>query len=155
RERPAFNVGDVVFGKVTDVTEDALFVDLSGKARAIFDLRELRITDEDVEEYTKADKKEADELAAARAANPLESSSSDIASLDTSVSGETGVVSASVPEATESAPVAAPASEPAPRGEPEMSDAAPPTQPSQPMVAAAQAEPIVTDAHAEEAAAAP
>lgn len=68
RERPAFNVGDVVFGKVLEVTEDALFVDLSGKAKAIFDLRELLITDEDVEEYTKADKKEAEEIAAARAA---------------------------------------------------------------------------------------
>src|SRR5258706_337302 len=67
RERPAFNVGDVVFGKVTEVTEDALFVDLSGKARAIFDLRELLITEDDVEEYTKADRREADELAAARA----------------------------------------------------------------------------------------
>jgi small subunit ribosomal protein S1 len=67
RERPAFNVGDVVFGKVIEFTEDALFVDLSGKAKAIFDLRELLITEDDVEEYTKADKKEADELAAARA----------------------------------------------------------------------------------------
>ena len=69
RERPAFNVGDVVFGKVIEFTEDALFVDLSGKAKAIFDLRELLITDEDVEEYTKADKKEAEEIAAARAAS--------------------------------------------------------------------------------------
>lgn len=69
RERPAFNVGDVVFGKVLEANEDALFVDLSGKAKAIFDLRELLITEDDVEEYTKADKKEADELAAARAAS--------------------------------------------------------------------------------------
>lgn len=69
RERPAFNVGDVVFGKVIEFTEDALFVDLSGKARAIFDLRELLITEDDVEEYNRADKKEADELAAARAAS--------------------------------------------------------------------------------------
>ncbi|MCA9588565.1 MAG: S1 RNA-binding domain-containing protein [Myxococcales bacterium] len=46
RERPAFNVGDVVFGKVLEVTEDVLFVDLSGKARALFDLRELLIVDE-------------------------------------------------------------------------------------------------------------
>ena len=46
RERPAFNVGDVVFGKVLEVTEDALFADLSGKAKAIFDLRELLITEE-------------------------------------------------------------------------------------------------------------
>jgi small subunit ribosomal protein S1 len=68
RERPAFNVGDVVFGKVIEFTEDALFADLSGKAKAIFDLRELLITEDDVEEYTRADQREADELAAARAA---------------------------------------------------------------------------------------
>jgi small subunit ribosomal protein S1 len=69
RERPAFNVGDVVFGKVLEVTEDALYADLAGKAKAIFDLRELLITDEDIEEYEKAAKKEADEIAAARAAS--------------------------------------------------------------------------------------
>lgn len=72
RERPAFNVGDVVFGKVIEFTEDALFVDLAGKAKAIFDLRELLITEEEVEEYNKADKKEADELAAARAGGTAE-----------------------------------------------------------------------------------
>ena len=63
RERPAFNVGDVVFGKVLEVTEDALFVDLSGKAKAIFDLRELLITEEEAEEYNRAHK--ADRKAAA------------------------------------------------------------------------------------------
>ena len=56
RERPAFNVGDVVFGKVIEVTEDALFADLSGKAKAIFDLRELLITEEEAEEYNRAHK---------------------------------------------------------------------------------------------------
>lgn len=43
RERPAFVVGDEVFGKIVELTEDALFVDLSGKGRAIFDRRELEI----------------------------------------------------------------------------------------------------------------
>lgn len=65
RERPAFNVGDVVFGKVLEVTEDALFADLSGKAKAIFDLRELLITEEEAEEYNrahKADRHEAQQL---------------------------------------------------------------------------------------------
>ena len=68
RERPAFNVGDVVFGKVIEVTEDALFADLSGKAKAIFDLRELLITEEEAEEYNRAHK--ADRKAAA--AEPAE-----------------------------------------------------------------------------------
>ncbi|AKV04715.1 SSU ribosomal protein S1p [Labilithrix luteola] len=64
RERPAFNVGDVVFGKVIEFTEDALFVDLAGKAKAIFDLRELLITEDEAEEYNRAhtaDRKEAQE----------------------------------------------------------------------------------------------
>ena len=47
RERPAFNLGDVVFGKVIEFTEDVIFIDLSSKAKAIFDLRELLITDDD------------------------------------------------------------------------------------------------------------
>jgi len=65
RERPAFNVGDVVFGKVLEVTEDALFVDLSGKAKAIFDLRELLITEEEAEEYNRAHKADRREAQAA------------------------------------------------------------------------------------------
>ncbi|MBX3187617.1 MAG: S1 RNA-binding domain-containing protein [Labilithrix sp.] len=66
RERPAFNVGDVVFGKVLEVTEDALFVDLSGKAKALFDLRELLITEEEAEEYNRAHKADRREAQAAR-----------------------------------------------------------------------------------------
>jgi small subunit ribosomal protein S1 len=39
-------VGDVVFGKIVEITDEALFVDLSGKARAIFDRHELTMPDE-------------------------------------------------------------------------------------------------------------
>ena len=46
RERPAFGVGDVVFGKILEILDDALIVDLSGKAKAIFDRHELTIPDE-------------------------------------------------------------------------------------------------------------
>jgi len=46
RERPAFGVGDVVFGKIIDINEDVLFIDLSGKARAIFDRREMLLPEE-------------------------------------------------------------------------------------------------------------
>ena len=49
RERPPFGVGDLVFGKVTDVTFHCLFIDLAGKAIAIFDRRELEIPDEPIE----------------------------------------------------------------------------------------------------------
>ena len=71
RERPAFNVGDVVFGKVIEVTEDALFADLSGKAKAIFDLRELLITEEEAEEYNRAHKADR-KAAASEAPEPAE-----------------------------------------------------------------------------------
>ena len=46
RERPAFGVGDVVFGKIIQMTDEVLFVDLSGKAKAIFDRRELLLPEE-------------------------------------------------------------------------------------------------------------
>jgi small subunit ribosomal protein S1 len=41
RERPAFRVGEEVFGKVVEITDNAIFVDLSGKALAIIDRSEL------------------------------------------------------------------------------------------------------------------
>ena len=108
RERPAFNVGDVVFGKVLEVTEDALFVDLSGKAKAIFDLRELLITDEDIEEYEKAAKKEADEIAAARAASAAGQKNAAGGEAPSGESTEVAAVGeASDPEAQASAPAPA------------------------------------------------
>ena len=50
RERPAFGVGDVVFGKIIEINDDAVFVDLSGKARGIFDRYEMLLPDEPAEE---------------------------------------------------------------------------------------------------------
>ena len=101
RERPAFNVGDVVFGKVLEVTEDALFADLSGKAKAIFDLRELLITEEEAEEYNRAHK--ADRKAAQ--ADPEEAAHAAAEAAEAAAAGE----SAAVPVA--GAPEGAPADE--------------------------------------------
>jgi small subunit ribosomal protein S1 len=47
RERPPVNAGDIVFGKITTITDDAILIDIPGKARAIFDRREMLITDEE------------------------------------------------------------------------------------------------------------
>jgi small subunit ribosomal protein S1 len=75
RERPPFGVGDIVFGKVIDVTEDVLVVDLSGKATGLFDLRELLIPDDESQAPVPDD--EDDEAhtenvaAAAEAATPV------------------------------------------------------------------------------------
>ena len=46
RERPAFGVGDVVFGKIIEITDEVLFIDLSGKGTAIFDRREMLLPEE-------------------------------------------------------------------------------------------------------------
>ena len=124
RERPAFNVGDVVFGKVIEFTEDALFVDLSGKAKAIFDLRELLITEDDVEEYTKADKKEADELAAARASGAADSSV-DVAAAAGETNGTTGDAAQAEPTESEGAAVEPSAEQATPAAEPVAVEAAP------------------------------
>ncbi|MBK8252839.1 MAG: S1 RNA-binding domain-containing protein [Polyangiaceae bacterium] len=50
RERPAFSVGEEVFGRVCKVTDHAVWVDIAGKAIGLFDRRELQLTDAPVEE---------------------------------------------------------------------------------------------------------
>jgi small subunit ribosomal protein S1 len=102
-----------VFGKVLEVTEDALFVDLAGKAKAIFDLRELLITDEDIEEYEKAAKKEADEIAAARAASAAGQKNANAAGAEAGESTEVAAVTGETPVAAEAAPPAAEEATPA------------------------------------------
>ncbi len=47
RERPPVNAGDIVFGKITEVSDDALLVDIPGKAHAIFDRLEMLLPEED------------------------------------------------------------------------------------------------------------
>lgn len=63
RERPPFNVGDIVFGKVLEVTDDVLFIDLSGKAKGIFDLRELLIPEEEARKAAAAASEEKAQIA--------------------------------------------------------------------------------------------
>jgi small subunit ribosomal protein S1 len=47
RERPPVNAGDIVFGKILEITEEAIFVDIPGKARAIFDRREMMLPEDE------------------------------------------------------------------------------------------------------------
>lgn len=49
RERPAFSVGEEVFGKVSKVTEHAIWVDIAGKATGLFDIREIADAEPPVE----------------------------------------------------------------------------------------------------------
>jgi small subunit ribosomal protein S1 len=41
RERPAFSIGEEVFGKVSKLTDTAVWIDIAGKATGLFDRREL------------------------------------------------------------------------------------------------------------------
>lgn len=47
RERPPVNAGDIVFGKIVEIGQDAIFIDIPGKARAIFDRNEMLLPDDD------------------------------------------------------------------------------------------------------------
>jgi small subunit ribosomal protein S1 len=47
RERPPVNGGDIVFGKIIDITAEAIIIDIPGKAKAIFDRREMLLPDDD------------------------------------------------------------------------------------------------------------
>ncbi len=47
RERPPVNAGDIVFGKIIEITDDAILIDIPGKAHAIFDRREMLLPDDD------------------------------------------------------------------------------------------------------------
>jgi small subunit ribosomal protein S1 len=47
RERPPVNVGDIVFGKILQITDEAILIDIPGKAHAIFDRREMLLLDDD------------------------------------------------------------------------------------------------------------
>ena len=87
RERPPFSLGDIVFGKVQDVTDDVLFVDLSGKAVGIFDLRELLI----VESAPAAEEAE------------VATEASEVAADASEVAAEASEVAADAAETTESA----------------------------------------------------
>jgi len=49
RERPPVNIGDIVFGKILEITDDAILIDIPGKAHAIFDRREMLLPDDDDE----------------------------------------------------------------------------------------------------------
>lgn len=64
RERPAFSVGDVVFGKILEVGEDSIFVDVAGKARAVFDKLELLLP-EDVADTIDEENRKAEAAAEA------------------------------------------------------------------------------------------
>ncbi len=47
RERPPVNAGDIVFGKIIEITDEAILIDIPGKSKAIFDRREMLLPEEE------------------------------------------------------------------------------------------------------------
>jgi small subunit ribosomal protein S1 len=124
RERPAFNVGDVTFGKITEITDDVLFIDLLGKGRAIFDLRELLLPiddepapEEPADEDEKHDEKHEEHADAAEAARVEDAPTATEAPDELAAPAAPEVVAEAATEAAETpaeaAPAEAAASEPA------------------------------------------
>ena len=107
RERPAFNVSDVVFGKILEVDDDVIVVDLSGKAKAIFDKLELVLPEDSVDVEDEA--RRAEELAESILAGTIDP--------DVGLAGAAEAAAVPAPEATEAAAVTEPAPDSqAPRG---------------------------------------
>jgi small subunit ribosomal protein S1 len=72
RERPAFGLGDVVFGKIIEITDDVIFVDLSGKAKGIFDRAEMLLPDDPPDAPPEAPEAEKEPVAEASAKEPAD-----------------------------------------------------------------------------------
>jgi small subunit ribosomal protein S1 len=117
RERPPVTIGDIVFGKILEITEDAILIDIPGKAHAIFDRREMLLADDDDEQASRT---------AARAAEPEPHAEGAEASPETSAPAQPGEATATETEAVAAEPAAQeqPASEPA-TGEPAEAGEAP------------------------------
>jgi small subunit ribosomal protein S1 len=141
RERPAFNVGDVVFGKVIEFNEDVILIDLAGKAKALFDLRELLIQDD--EDDNTPDEDEAEEAAEAKAEGAPEARSSEV-SLAATTEGE--AVASSPPEAPKAETPAPAAAEAAPAAE-APAEAEKPKDPTLPRVILEPGAPFVGVVH--------
>jgi small subunit ribosomal protein S1 len=130
RERPPFGVGDIVFGKVLEVTDDVMFIDLSGKAKGLFDLRELLIP----EEEAKAAREQARADAAAEAEEAkAEGASAEAAPAEAEAAPTEAAEPAVVAEAAPAVSEAAPTTEEAPQTEVTPA-AAPAEEAPQPML---------------------
>jgi small subunit ribosomal protein S1 len=124
RERPPVNAGDIVFGKIIEITPEAIIIDIPGKAKAIFDRREMLLPDDDDQPPPRS-----------RAAAPEEPGEAPVESPE----GDASVVPEAQPAEGELAPEAATAApEPVPEPVAAALDAsaepAPPREPKVPRV---------------------
>jgi small subunit ribosomal protein S1 len=126
RERPPVNGGDIVFGKIIEITDEAILIDIPGKAKAIFDRRELLLPEDDD---------------APRPAPVAPAAAADETATDTTGAEATAEVSPEAPGveiATEPVPAA---TEAVPEPEPAVAavEASPSEAPAQPAVPEAEA----------------
>jgi small subunit ribosomal protein S1 len=130
RERPPVNAGDIVFGKIIDITPEAIIIDIPGKAKAIFDRREMLLPDDDDQPPARVRPAPTDEPTEGATASPEMTGAA-----ESSSASEASPVEPPVPEPE---PVPEPAREPEPAPAPEIADAsaepAPPREPKVPRV---------------------
>jgi small subunit ribosomal protein S1 len=143
RERPPVNGGDIVFGKILEITDEAIFVDIPGKARAIFDRREMLLPEEEeaqgrAERAPKGASLEGTPTEGALAeGSPAEGAAADGAPAEGAPSGEAGAAAEAVEPAAAAdlgSPLAAPVEAPAEAAAPEAAPAEPPREPKVPRV---------------------
>jgi small subunit ribosomal protein S1 len=136
RERPPVNGGDIVFGKIVEITDEAILVDIPGKAKAIFDRREMLIVDEDESARAHAAQEQppADVTAEAPAEVTAEPAAEQPAAVEAAPAVEVAAeVSPEPPAPVEAQPAAAESAEGQPEAE-APAEAAPPKEPKVPRV---------------------
>jgi len=121
RERPPVNLGDIVFGKIIEVTDEAILIDIPGKAKAIFDRRELLLPDEDEAPPPPSPAVEAaTERVASTAITEEAPAAENAAASETATASEPAAEAAAAPEqATAAEPAEAETTEPAEAAAPE------------------------------------
>ncbi len=128
RERPPVNAGDIVFGKILEIDDEAILIDIPGKARAIFDRREMLISDEEESNAPAAPREEREEpepAAEATAAGeppaespPVDETTATVVAVPTEASTDLPAATGETPPAEPVVAQAAarePVAEPAPR----------------------------------------
>jgi ribosomal protein S1 len=132
RERPPVNGGDIVFGKIIEITDEAILVDIPGKAKAIFDRRELLLPEED----------DAPPPPRAASVAPAAETTGETSTAETTaeaVPDTPGEVAPAAEAVAADAPAPAVVAEPEPAPAPPPVEAAPPEAPSPPAEADVEA----------------
>ncbi len=130
RERAPVNAGDIVFGKITEITDDAILVDIPGKAHAIFDCLEMLLPDDDERQPAPA---------VASAPPPADAAAVAQGAPEPSLAGGSQDAEQPAEEEPAPAPEAAQASEASPAPEPAVTQPEPPSP--EPPVTQAESEP--------------